>query len=302
VVAVTANPQAARDWGVAAENVFEFWDWVGGRFSLPSAVGLPLMAAIGPERFLELLRGYEAMDRHFRTAPAEANLPLRLALLGVWNAAFLGLPAHAVLPYSHALRLLPAFLQQLEMESNGKGVDRQGRAVDYATSPVLWGGPGTDGQHAFFQLLHQGTPAVSCDFIGFRRSLDPFADHHEQLLANLFAQSQALAFGRGREELARDHVPAAQRPFRVFPGDRVSTTILADALTPGTLGRLIALYEHKVFAQGVIWNIGSFDQWGVELGKTIAARLLPKVKGEADAGDEDGSTRGLIRYCRESEK
>jgi len=302
VVAVTANPQAARDWGVAAENVFEFWDWVGGRFSLPSAVGLPLMAAIGPERFLELLRGYEAMDRHFRSAPPEANLPLLLALLGVWNAVFLGLPAHAVLPYSHALRLLPAFLQQLEMESNGKGVDRQGRAVGYATAPVLWGGPGTDGQHAFFQLLHQGTPAVSCDFIGFRRSLDPFADHHEQLLANLVAQTQALAFGRGREELARDHVPVAQRPFRAFPGDRISTTILADELTPGTLGRLIALYEHKVFAQGVIWNIDSFDQWGVELGKTIAARLLPKIKGEAPASDEDSSTRELIRYVRDGQE
>jgi glucose-6-phosphate isomerase len=298
IVAVTANPQAALAWGVAAENVFEFWDWVGGRFSLSSAVGLPLMMAVGPERFMELLSGCEAMDRHFRSAPPPANLPLLLALLGVWQADFMGAATHAILPYSQHLSLFPAFLQQLEMESNGKGVDREGREVDYATAPVLWGEPGTGGQHAFFQLLHQGTQAVPCDFIGFRRSLEPFRDHHEQLLANLFAQAQALAFGNTREELARAGVPAALLPFRGFAGNRPSNILLAEELTPGTLGKLIALYEHKVFAQGVIWNIFSFDQWGVELGKKIAGRLLPRIKGELPADDEDSSTRALIEYCR----
>ncbi len=299
VAAVTAHPQAALAWGVAAENVFEFWDWVGGRFSLSSAVGLPLMMAVGPERFIDMLSGCAAMDRHFRSAPPRENLPLLLALLGVWHADFMGAATHAVLPYSQYLRLFPAFLQQLEMESNGKGVDRGGREVDYATAPVLWGEPGTGGQHAFFQLLHQGTQAVPCDFIGYRRSLEPFRDHHEQLLANMFAQAQALAFGRTREELAREKVPAALQPFREFAGNRPSNTILAEELTPATLGKLIALYEHKVFAQGVLWNVFSFDQWGVELGKKIAGRLLPKIKGELPADDEDGSTRALIEYCRD---
>ncbi len=298
VVAVTANPQAALAWGIAAENVFEFWDWVGGRYSLPSAVGLPLMMSVGPERFMEMLSGFEAMDNHFRSAPPQANLPLLLALLGVWHADFMGAATHAVLPYSQYLRLFPAFLQQLEMESNGKGVDRDGREVDYATAPVLWGEPGTGGQHAFFQLLHQGTQAVPCDFIGFRRTLDPFRDHHEQLLANLFAQAQALAFGSTREELAHAGVPAEILPYREFPGSRPSNILLAEELTPGVLGKLIALYEHKVFAQGVLWNIFSFDQWGVELGKRIAGRLLPKIKGELPADDEDSSTRALIEYCR----
>lgn len=298
VVAVTANPQAALDWGVAPENVFEFWDWVGGRYSLPSAVGLPLMMSVGPERFMEMLSGFEAMDRHFRSAPPQANLPLLLALLGVWHADFMGAATHAVLPYSQYLRLFPAFLQQLEMESNGKGVDRDGRKVDYATAPVLWGEPGTGGQHAFFQLLHQGTQVVPCDFIGFRRSLDPFRDQHEQLLANLFAQAQALAFGRTRQELARAGTPAQLQPYCEFPGNRPSNILLAEELTPAVLGRLIALYEHKVFAQGVLWNIFSFDQWGVELGKRIAGRLLPQIKGETSADGEDSSTRALIEYCR----
>jgi glucose-6-phosphate isomerase len=297
-VAVTANPQAALAWGVAAENVFEFWDWVGGRYSLSSAVGLSLMMAIGPERFMEMLGGLEAMDRHFRSAPPQDNLPLLLALLGVWHADFMGAATQAVLPYSQYLRFFPAFLQQLEMESNGKSVDRDGRKVDYATAPVLWGEPGSGGQHAFFQLLHQGTQTVACDFIGFRRSLDPFRDQHEQLLANLFAQAQALAFGSTREELARARVPAELLPYREFAGNRPSNILLAEELTPGVLGKLIALYEHKVFAQGVLWNIFSFDQWGVELGKRIAGRLLPKIRGELPAADEDSSTRALIEYFR----
>jgi glucose-6-phosphate isomerase len=297
--AATANPQAALDFGVAAANVFEFWEWVGGRYSLCSAVGLPLMMAVGAEHFEEMLRGFWAMDDHFRRAPLERNLPALLALLGVWLVDFHDAAAQAVLPYDQYLRLFPAYLQQLEMESNGKSVDRAGAAVDYATAPVIWGGPGTQGQHAFFQLLHQGSRAVPCDFIGFRRSLNPFRDQHEQLLANLIAQGQALAFGKPREELEREGVPEALQPFRAFAGDRPSNTLLADELTPAALGRLIALYEHKVFVQGVIWNVFSFDQWGVELGKSLARQLLPRLKGQAAAApDEDGSTRALIEYLR----
>jgi glucose-6-phosphate isomerase len=297
-IAVTARPQAALEFGIPAANVLEFWDWVGGRYSLASAIGLPLMIAVGPERFGEMLRGMEEMDGHFRSAPLAGNLPVLLALLGVWHVDFLGARTHAVLPYAQCLERFPAYLQQLEMESSGKGVDRSGAAVAYPTGPVIWGEPGTNGQHAFYQLLHQGTQAVPCDLIGFRRSLNPFADHHEQLLANMLAQGQALAFGRDRAELARQGVVAEQVPFRVFAGNRPSSTILADRLTPAALGRLIALYEHKVFVQGVIWNIFSFDQWGVELGKQLAGRLLPKVKGDAAADDEDSSTRALIEYFK----
>jgi glucose-6-phosphate isomerase len=298
LIAVTANPQAALDWGITAGNIFEFWEWVGGRYSLASAVGLPLMMAVGPERFEELLRGSAAMDEHFRSATPKSNLPILLALLGIWHVNFLDARTHAVLPYDQDLSRFPAYLQQLEMESNGKSVDRDGRPVAYRTGPVLWGEPGTNGQHAFFQLLHQGTQAVPCDLIGFCRSRDPFRDHHEQLLANLLAQGQALAFGRTRAELAAENVPAPQRPFREFKGDRPSNTILAAELTPGLLGRLIALYEHKVFAQGVIWNIFSFDQWGVELGKKLAGRILPEVKGETPSAGEDSSTRALIEYFK----
>jgi glucose-6-phosphate isomerase len=296
--AVTANPQAALDWGIDAENVFEFWEWVGGRFSLPSAVGLSLMMAIGPERFAEMLAGYEAIDRHFRDAAPERNLPLLLALLGVWQADFMGAASQAILPYDQALERLPAFLQQLEMESNGKGVDRGGRPIAYPTAPVIWGEPGTNGQHAFFQLLHQGSQPVPCDFIAFCRSREPYLDHHEQLLANLFAQGQALAFGKTRAELEAEKVPAALRPFREFPGNRPSTTIMAAELTPAVLGKLIALYEHKVFAQGVIWNIYSFDQWGVELGKKLAGRILPELGADGCADCEDSSTRALIAYFK----
>ncbi|HEX7502761.1 MAG TPA: glucose-6-phosphate isomerase [Acidobacteriota bacterium] len=296
--AVTANPQAALDFGIAPGNVFEFWEWVGGRYSLASAVGLPLMMAVGPERFEEFLRGCAAMDGHLRNAPLALNLPVLLGLLGVWQIDFQAAATHAVLPYDQYLRRFPAYLQQLDMESNGKSADRGGRRIAYATGPVLWGEPGTNGQHAFFQLLHQGSRPVPCDFIGFRRSLNPNRDQHQQLLSNMFAQSQALAFGKTRAELAAEKVPAALRPFREFSGNRPSSTILADELTPGVLGRLVALYEHKVFVQGVVWNIFSFDQWGVELGKRLAGRILPELKGEAAAEGEDSSTRALLEYCR----
>jgi glucose-6-phosphate isomerase len=298
--AATANPAAALDFGVAGANVFEFWDWVGGRYSLASAVGLTLMMAIGPDRFQEMLGGFWEMDGHFRDAPFEGNLPVLLALLGVWNTAFLGARTHAVLPYSQSLERFPAYLQQLEMESNGKSVDRRGMPVAYPTAPVIWGEPGTNGQHAFFQLLHQGTHAVPCDLIGFCRSPHPFRDHHERLLANMIAQGRALAFGRARAELEREGIPGEQRHFREFAGNRPSNTILLDKLTPAALGRLIALYEHKVFVQGIIWNIFSFDQWGVELGKELAERILPRLKGQAaPAPDEDSSTTALIEYCRQ---
>jgi glucose-6-phosphate isomerase len=300
--AVTANSRAAIDFGVDPASVFAFWEWVGGRYSLPSAVGLPVMMAVGPELFEEMLRGYEAMDRHFLGAHLEKNLPVLLALLDVWQTDFLNAATHAVLPYDQYLRLFPAYLQQLEMESNGKSVDRAGAAVDYPTAPVVWGQPGTDGQHAFFQLLHQGRRPVPCDFIAFRRSLNPCRDHQQQLLANMFAQSQALAFGKKRDELSRENVPEALRPFREFFGNRPSSTILADGLTPGMLGRLIALYEHKVFVQGVVWNIFSFDQWGVELGKKLARRILPKLKGEEAAEGEDSSTRALIDFIKRRDK
>jgi len=295
---VTANPDAARAAGFADDQIFEFWEWVGGRFSLASAVGLPVMMAIGPEHFTDMLRGYQALDEHFRNAPFAANLPVLLSLLGIWQIDFHDAPTHAVLPYDHYLRRFPAFLQQLDMESNGKRVDRNGRTVDYATGPVLWGEPGTNGQHAFFQLLHQGFRPVPCDFIGFCRSLNSRENHHQRLLANMIAQGQALAFGRTLDELAGDAIPEALRPFREFPGNRSSNTLLCEQLTPGALGKLIALYEHKVFPRGAIWNILSFDQWGVELGKQLAGRLLPKVMGEASAANEDSSTRGLIEYCR----
>ncbi len=297
--AVTANREAALAFGIAAENIFEFWDWVGGRYSLASAIGLPVMMAVGPGRFEELLRGCWAMDNHFRRAPWTANLPVLLALLGVWQVDFHDAPSHAVLPYDQYLRRFPAYLQQLDMESNGKSVDRCGREVGYMTGPVLWGEPGTNGQHAFYQSLHQGSRAVPCDFIGFCRSLNPFADHHQRLLANMFAQSRALAFGKNKGSLAGEGVPGSQLPFRVFPGNRPSNTLMAEELNPGTLGKLIALYEHKVFVQGVLWNIFSFDQWGVELGKSMAGKILPRLTGEREAdADEDGSTGGLIAYCR----
>ncbi|HET9333589.1 MAG TPA: glucose-6-phosphate isomerase [Gemmatimonadota bacterium] len=302
-VAVSTNAEGVAEFGIDVGNMFGFWDWVGGRYSLASAVGLILMLAIGPARFREMLDGMHAMDDHFRAAPLERNLPALLALLGIWNANFLGAASHAVLPYDEYLALFPAYLQQLDMESNGKRVDLSGRPVETDTGPIVWGQPGTDGQHAFFQLLHQGTRLVPCDFLGFLETLNPVGNHHALLYSNLVAQTEALAFGKPAEEVAAEGVPPELVPHKSFPGNRPSNTILADRLTPWTLGALIGLYEHKVFVQGAVWGIDSFDQWGVELGKTLAAR----VASELDAPDEpvlrhDSSTNALIRRWRETRR
>jgi len=298
-VAVSTSAGKVAEFGIDPANMFGFWDWVGGRYSMDSAIGLSTMLAIGPDRFAELLAGFRAMDEHFRTAPLERNLPVLHGLLTVWNTNFWGAGAMAVLPYDQYLKRFPAYLQQLTMESNGKSVTLDGLAVDYPTGPVYFGEPGTNGQHSFYQLLHQGTGFIPCDFIGFARSLNPLGSHQELLLANLFAQSAALAFGKTREEVLADGVPEHLAPHRCFPGNRASTTILAEALTPATLGKLVALYEHSVFVQGVIWQINSFDQWGVELGKVLAGRILPDLEGsQGPEPAHDPSTNNLIRRYR----
>jgi glucose-6-phosphate isomerase len=301
-VAVSTNADGVAEFGIDVGNMFGFWDWVGGRYSLASAVGLTLMLAIGPARFREMLDGMNAMDDHFRAAPLERNLPALLALLGIWNTNFLGAATHAVLPYDEYLALFPAYLQQLDMESDGKRVDLGGRPVETDTGPIVWGQPGTDGQHAFFQLLHQGTRLVPCDFLGFLETLNPLGDHHALLYANLVAQTEALAFGKTAEEVAAEGVPPALVPHRSFPGNRPSNTILADRLTPWTLGALIALYEHKVFVQGAVWGIDSFDQWGVELGKTLAARVASELESPDQPLRHDSSTNALIRRWREARR
>jgi glucose-6-phosphate isomerase len=279
--------------------MFEFWDWVGGRYSYDSAIGLSLMIAIGPEHFRAMLAGFHEMDEHFRTAPFERNMPVLLGLLGIWYVNFFGAESHAVLPYSHYLARLPAYLQQLDMESNGKSVDRDGRRVDYQTGPVIWGTPGTNGQHAYYQLLHQGTRLVPCDFIGFARMPTPLRAQHDLLTANLIAQAEALAFGKTSAEVAAEGVPAAQVPHRTFEGNRPSNMILAAELTPAALGRLVALYEHKVFVQGTIWRVNSFDQWGVELGKALAGRIAPELDAQMEPPlRHDSSTTALIRRYR----
>jgi len=287
-VAVSTSRDEVAAFGIDPDNRFGFWDWVGGRFSLDSAIGLSLMLSIGPERFAELLAGFRAMDEHFTSAPWHANMPVLMGLLGIWYTNFFGAETHAVLPYDRSLARFPAFLQQLEMESNGKSVDREGRPVDHATAPVVWGEPGTDGQHAFFQLLHQGTRLIPCDLIGFARSRYPLGGHHDLLIANLFAQSEALAFGRLEDE----------GPHRRFPGNRPSSTLLAEELTPAVLGAMVALYEHKVLVQGTVWQINSFDQWGVELGKALAKRIVPELTGPEIALDHDSSTNALIHWYR----
>jgi glucose-6-phosphate isomerase len=298
-VAVSTAADRVAEFGIDPQNMFIFWDWVGGRYSLDSAIGLSLMIAIGPQRFRDMLEGLHAMDRHFRTAPLDRNMPVLLALIGMWYVNFFDAETHAVLPYSEHLERLPAYLQQLDMESNGKSVTLQGEPVRASTGPVVWGAPGTNGQHAFYQLIHQGTRLVPCDFIGFvRPSHDPDG-HHDMLMANLFAQTEALAFGRERREVEAEGVPGPQVPHRTFPGNRPSNTILCPELSPRTLGQLIALYEHKVFTQGVIWGIDSFDQWGVELGKALAGRILPELRGDAEPDlRHDSSTNGLIRRYR----
>jgi glucose-6-phosphate isomerase len=298
-VAVSTNEQLVRGFGIDPANMFEFWDWVGGRYSYDSAIGLSLMIAIGPERFEGMLRGLHAMDEHFRSAPFERNLPVLMGLLAVWCTNFLAAETIAVLPYDQYMWRFPAYLQQLEMESNGKHVTLDGEPLDYDTGPIVWGEPGTNGQHAFYQLLHQGTRLVPCDFLGFCRTLNPVGEHHDLLMANLFAQTEALAFGRSETELREAGAPEAQVPHRVCEGNRPSTTILAEELTPETLGALVALYEHKVFTQGAIWDIDSFDQWGVELGKILATNILPELSSEAAPElRHDGSTNALIRRYR----
>lgn len=299
-VAVSTNTAEVRRFGIDPANMFEFWDWVGGRYSMDSAIGVSTMIAIGPEHFREMLAGFHAMDEHFRTAPWEQNLPVLHGLLAVWNGNFLGAETIAVLPYDQYLKRFPAYLQQLTMESNGKSVTLSGQPVDYATGAIFWGEPGTNGQHSFYQLIHQGTRLVPCDFIGFAQSLNPVGDHHDLLMANFFAQTEALAFGKTVEEVRAEKTAERLVPHRVFPGNRPTTTILADRLTPAMLGKLVALYEHSVFTQGVIWNINPFDQWGVELGKVLANRILPELKAAAEpALAHDSSTNALIRVYRQ---
>ncbi|MEU1102475.1 glucose-6-phosphate isomerase [Streptomyces tibetensis] len=297
-VALSTNAEKVADFGIDVDNMFEFWDWVGGRYSYDSAIGLSLMIAIGPDRFREMLDGFRIVDEHFRNAPAEANAPLLLGLLGIWYGNFHDAQSHAVLPYSHYLSKFTAYLQQLDMESNGKSVDRDGNTVEWQTGPVVWGTPGTNGQHAYYQLIHQGTKLIPADLIGFARPVAELSDElkaqHDLLMANLFAQGQALAFGKTAEEVRAEGVPEEQVPHRTFRGNHPTTTILATELSPSVLGQLIALYEHKVFVQGAVWNIDSFDQWGVELGKVLAKRVEPALTETfASAADAAGSVPGL---------
>lgn len=297
-VAVSTNAAKVAEFGIDTANMFGFWDWVGGRYSLPSAIGLSLMIAIGVTNYKRLLAGYEAMDKHFRTAPFRRNLPVLMALIGILYANGYGADSYAVLPYDQYLARFPAYLQQLDMESNGKSVDRQGQPVDYTTGPIVWGEPGTNGQHAFYQLIHQGTRLIPADFIGFCRSHNPLSDHHDKLMANFFAQTEALAFGKTAEQCRAEGVPETLIPFKTFEGNHPTNTLLADELTPKTLGALIALYEHKVFVQGIIWNIYSFDQWGVELGKVLAGKILKELTDPSVPLSHDSSTNALIQRYR----
>jgi glucose-6-phosphate isomerase len=298
-VAVSTNGDAVAKFGIDTANMFGFWDWVGGRYSMDSAIGLSTMIAVGPDGFRRMLDGFRQMDEHFRTAPFAENLPVLLGLLTVWNTNFLGAETIAVLPYEQYLKRFPAYLQQLTMESNGKRVTTDGRAVDYQTSPIFWGEPGTNGQHSFYQLIHQGTRLIPCDFIAFCQSLNPTAEAHDILIANVLAQAEALAFGKTAEQVSAEGTAAWLVPHRTFPGNRPSSMILADRLTPEILGALVALYEHSVFVQGIIWQIDSFDQWGVELGKVLASRIIPELAaGTEPPLDHDSSTNALIRYYR----
>jgi len=298
-VAVSTNTAKVEEFGIDSANMFGFWDWVGGRYSMDSAIGLSTMIAIGPEQFRAMLSGFHEMDEHFRRTPFERNLPVLMGLLVVWYNAFFDAQTVAVLPYEQYLKRFPAYLQQLTMESNGKHVTLQGTRVDYQTGPIYWGEPGTNGQHSFYQLIHQGTKLIPCDFIGFVHALNPLGKHHDLLLANVLAQAEALAFGRTPEEVKAGGTPDWLAPHRTFEGNRPSTTILAERLTPDTLGKLIALYEHSVFTQGAIWQIDSFDQWGVELGKVLAERIIPELASEVEPTlEHDSSTNALIRRYR----
>nr|WP_206209218.1 glucose-6-phosphate isomerase [Streptomyces sp. SID10362] len=302
-VALSTNAQKVADFGIDTANMFEFWDWVGGRYSFDSAIGLSLMIAVGPDRFREMLDGFRIVDEHFRNAEPRANAPLLLGLLGVWYGDFLDAQSHAVLPYSHYLSKFTAYLQQLDMESNGKSVDREGNPVQWQTGPVVWGTPGTNGQHAYYQLIHQGTKLIPADFIGFARPVAELSEElkaqHDLLMANFFAQTQALAFGKTPDEVRAEGVPEELVPHKTFRGNHPTTTILASELTPSVLGQLIALYEHKVFVQGAIWNIDSFDQWGVELGKVLAKRVEPALTQGTEVPGLDASTKALVAAYRE---
>ena len=297
-VALSTAVQEVQAFGIDPANMFEFWDWVGGRYSLTSAIGLPLMIAIGPENFVRMLEGYHEMDRHFATAPFERNAPVILALLGIWYGNFFNAQSTALLPYDQYLSRFAAYFQQGDMESNGKRVTKTGKVVTYETGPVVWGEPGTNGQHAFYQLIHQGTKRIPCDFIGFCQSHNPVGDHHAKLMSNFFAQTEALAFGKTADECRAEGVPEKLVPHKTFPGNRPTNTLLAEKLTPETFGQLVALYEHKIFVQGAIWNIFSFDQWGVQLGKVLANRILPELKSKDSELKHDGSTNELIRRFR----
>jgi glucose-6-phosphate isomerase len=298
-VAVSTNASKVREFGIDTANMFEFWDWVGGRYSMDSAIGLSTMIAIGPENFRAMLAGFHTMDEHFRTAPFDRNIPVLMGLLSIWYSDFFGAQTSAVLPYEQYLKRFPAYLQQLTMESNGKHVTLGGEVVDYQTGPVYWGEPGTNGQHSFYQLIHQGTRLIPCDFIAFFETLNPLGRHHDMLLANAFAQAEALAFGKTAEEVEAEGTAERLVPHRVFEGNRPSSMLLLDRLTPDALGKLVALYEHSVFTQGAIWNIDSFDQWGVELGKALAQRIIPELESASETKlGHDSSTNELIARCR----
>jgi glucose-6-phosphate isomerase len=309
-VAVSTNMEGVQKFGIAAENMFEFWDWVGGRYSLSSAIGLSIACTIGFENFKGLLEGLHAMDEHFRTAPSAKNLPVILALIGIWYNNFFGAETEAILPYDQYLHRFPAYFQQGNMESNGKYVDRNGDKVDYQTGPIIWGEPGTNGQHAFYQLIHQGTKLIPCDFIASAKSHNPTGDHHDILLSNFFAQTEALMKGKSAEEVEGELVKAglseaaikALLPYKVFEGNRPTNSLLLQQLTPRSLGILIALYEHKIFVQGAIWNIYSFDQWGVELGKQLAKGILPELQNDESIASHDASTNGLINAFKQMRK
>jgi len=302
-VALSTNAAKVKEFGIDPSNMFEFWDWVGGRYSMTSAIGLSTMLAIGPANYHAMLHGFHQMDEHFRTAPFDRNLPVLLGLLTIWNTNFLGAQTQAVLPYDQYLKRFPAYLQQLTMESNGKHVTLSGDQVSYETGPIYWGEPGTNGQHSFYQLIHQGTRLIPCDFIAFGQSLNPVGRHHDMLIANVFAQSEALAFGRTADEVRAEGTPDWLVPHRVFEGNRPSNTILAERLTPALLGKLVALYEHSVFTQGAIWNIDPFDQWGVELGKVLANRIIPELESKTPSElKHDSSTNCLIQRFRKLKK
>jgi glucose-6-phosphate isomerase len=298
-VAVSTNAEEVSKFGIDTANMFGFWDWVGGRYSMDSAIGLSTMIAVGAENFRAMLSGFHQMDEHFRTAPFETNLPVLMGMLAIWYNDFFGAQTAAVLPYEQYLKRFPAYLQQLTMESNGKHVTLDGKPVSHDTGPIYWGEPGTNGQHSFYQLIHQGTRFIPCDFIAFGRALNPLGRHHDLLLANVFAQAEALAFGKTPEQVKAEGTPDWLLPHRVFEGNRPSNTILAEQLSPETLGKLVALYEHSVFTQGTIWNIDSFDQWGVELGKILAQRIIPELESKAEPKpSHDSSTNNLIKHYR----